>query len=83
MRSFEIGKVLVVEVDAIRANERKLDLLDAKATSVDLVSYDFQALTRLAKPDHGYKFVFLGDELFTPDELREKLLNEELFEEVN
>lgn len=78
LRKLGNSKVLVVEADSAKA-QRRVEALMSGGASVEVVAYEFQVLTRLGKPNHDYNFVFLGNKLFSPDGIREVLLEQDLF----
>ncbi len=69
----KLGKVLLVEADSFVANS-KSGFLRENGTVVEVVSHEFQVLTRLEKPDHGYNFVFLGNRPLYPDMAKQMVL---------
>ena len=68
-----LGNVLLLEADPAKA-QFKVDVLTAGGSLVDVVEHDFQVLTRLGSPNHGYSLVFLGNRPMYPDAARQTVL---------
>lgn len=69
-----LGKVLLVGADSAKIQFYMLKLLENEGTVVDVVEYEVSALIRLSSSNHGYNFVFLGDQPNYPDVARRILM---------
>ncbi len=61
-----LGKILIVDNNPIRAALRKRWLLQGEGNSVDVV-HRFFALITLDSPNHGYDYVLLGNRVIPAD----------------